>query len=89
MFDICIIGSGAGAGPIAYELTKAGKKVVILEKGGFMIDPTINDPDAPIDENIEFDWEAVNEEFKDTTKYMIEDTSDNKLAAILKIIDTK
>ena len=35
MYDICIIGSGAGAGPIAYELTKAGKKVVILEKGGF------------------------------------------------------
>jgi len=32
-YDICIIGSGAGAGPIAFELTKAGKKVVILEKG--------------------------------------------------------
>ncbi len=35
MYDICIIGSGAGAGPIAYELVKAGKKVVVLEKGGF------------------------------------------------------
>ncbi len=34
-FDICIIGSGAGAGPIAYELSKAGKKVVVLEKGEF------------------------------------------------------
>jgi choline dehydrogenase-like flavoprotein len=33
VYDICIIGSGAGAAPIAYELTKAGKKVVILEKG--------------------------------------------------------
>ncbi len=33
LYDICIIGSGAGAGPIAYELTKEGKKVVILEKG--------------------------------------------------------
>ena len=32
-FDICIIGSGAGAGPIAFELTKAGFSVVILEKG--------------------------------------------------------
>ena len=32
-YDICIIGSGAGAGPIAYELFRAGKKVVILEKG--------------------------------------------------------
>ncbi len=33
IFDICIIGSGAGAGPIAYELCKDGKKVVVLEKG--------------------------------------------------------
>ena len=30
---ICIIGSGAGAGPMAYELSKAGHKVIILEKG--------------------------------------------------------
>jgi len=35
LYDICIIGSGAGAGPIAYELTKAGAKVLILEKGSF------------------------------------------------------
>ncbi len=34
-YDICIIGSGAGAGPVAYELSKAGKKVVVLEKGDF------------------------------------------------------
>ncbi|MBN2825675.1 MAG: GMC family oxidoreductase [Campylobacterales bacterium] len=33
VFDICIIGSGAGAGPIAYELSRAGKKVAVLEKG--------------------------------------------------------
>ena len=32
IYDICIIGSGAGAGPIAYELSKAGKSVIILEK---------------------------------------------------------
>ncbi len=35
MFDICIIGSGAGAAPIAYELSEAGAKVLILEKGDF------------------------------------------------------
>ena len=35
MVDICIIGSGAGAAPIAYELSKAGAKVVVLEKGDF------------------------------------------------------
>ncbi|MBV1907945.1 MAG: GMC family oxidoreductase, partial [Kangiellaceae bacterium] len=32
-YDCCIVGSGAGAGPIAYELSKAGYKVLVLEKG--------------------------------------------------------
>ncbi|MFD1553299.1 oxidoreductase [Putridiphycobacter roseus] len=32
-YDICIVGSGAGAGPIIYELAKAGFKVCVLEKG--------------------------------------------------------
>ena len=35
MYDICIVGSGAGASPIAYELSKAGAKVIVLEKGEF------------------------------------------------------
>jgi choline dehydrogenase-like flavoprotein len=32
-YDVCIIGSGAGAGPVAYELSKNGFKVIVLEKG--------------------------------------------------------
>ncbi len=35
-FEICVVGSGAGAGPIIYELCKAGKKVVVLEKGPWL-----------------------------------------------------
>jgi len=35
MYDICIIGSGAGGSPIAYELSNAGFKVVVLEKGAY------------------------------------------------------
>ncbi|MDH5435072.1 MAG: GMC family oxidoreductase, partial [Gammaproteobacteria bacterium] len=33
--DICVIGSGAGAGPVIYELVKAGLQVTVLEKGGW------------------------------------------------------
>lgn len=32
-YDICIIGSGAGGSPVAYELSNAGYKVLVLEKG--------------------------------------------------------
>lgn len=36
MVDVCIIGSGAGASPVAYELSKAGYKVIVLEKGPYL-----------------------------------------------------
>ncbi len=35
-FDICIVGSGAGASPVAYTLAKAGAKVLVLEKGPWL-----------------------------------------------------
>jgi len=50
----------------------------ILEAGGFMIDPTINDPDA-LDEDFtqdtKVDWEGLQEEFKDDiiSNFIIED----------------
>ncbi|HEX6354441.1 GMC family oxidoreductase [Actinophytocola sp.] len=42
-FDVVIIGSGAGGAPIANILAKAGKSVLVLEKGP-LIQPQYQDP---------------------------------------------
>ena len=35
-YDICIVGSGAGASPVAHQLALAGAKVIVLEKGPWL-----------------------------------------------------
>ncbi|MEA2072857.1 MAG: GMC family oxidoreductase [Campylobacterota bacterium] len=42
MYDICIVGSGAGGSPIAYELSSAGYNVVVLEKGDYYDEKSFN-----------------------------------------------
>jgi len=41
-YEICIIGSGAGAGPMAYELARAEHSVVVLEKGPWITTADFN-----------------------------------------------
>jgi choline dehydrogenase-like flavoprotein len=35
-YDIIIIGTGSGGSTIAYKLANTGKKILILERGGFI-----------------------------------------------------
>jgi hypothetical protein len=59
----------------------------VLEAGGFMIDPTIDDPDSPDEfgEGVEIDWESLQEEFKNDviTDFIAENEND----IVKKIID--
>ncbi|HEY3152125.1 MAG TPA: FAD-binding protein, partial [Candidatus Binatia bacterium] len=34
-YDVIIIGSGAGGGTLAHKLATTGKKILILERGGY------------------------------------------------------
>jgi choline dehydrogenase-like flavoprotein len=36
-YDLIIIGTGAGGGTLAYHLAPTGKKILILERGSFLL----------------------------------------------------
>ena len=35
-YDVIIIGSGAGGGTLAHKLAPSGKRILILERGGYL-----------------------------------------------------
>ena len=35
-YDVIIIGTGAGGGTLAYRLTRSGKRILLLERGGYV-----------------------------------------------------
>ena len=67
-YDVIIIGSGAGGGTLAYKLAPTGKKILILERGGYV--PREKDNWNP---------RAVNLEGKYQTKEKWHDRDGNEL----------
>ncbi len=52
-YDIIIIGSGAGGGTLAYALSDWGKKILLIERGGFLPKSKDNwNPEAVFDRGI-------------------------------------
>ena len=35
-YDVVIIGSGAGGGTLAWKLAPSGKRILLLERGGYL-----------------------------------------------------
>ena len=35
-YDVIIIGSGAGGGTLAHKLAPSGKRILLLERGGYL-----------------------------------------------------
>jgi choline dehydrogenase-like flavoprotein len=50
--DVCIVGSGAGGGVMAGELSAKGLKVVVLEAGGYFDDADFNQLELPAYQNL-------------------------------------
>jgi choline dehydrogenase-like flavoprotein len=44
-YDVIVIGSGAGGGTVAHTLAPTGKRILMLERGGFLP----REPQGPTD----------------------------------------
>lgn len=72
-YDVCVVGSGAGAGPIIYELSKAGLKVVVLEKG-----PWLKTEDFSKDEMVATRRSVYTPNLKDECHVLVKKNSEGK-----------
>jgi choline dehydrogenase-like flavoprotein len=81
-FDVCVVGSGAGAGPIIYELSKAGYQVVVLEKG-----PWYRTGDFSKDEMVAIRRSVYTPNLKDEPQ-VIEDLNNNNQWKAKSTFDT-
>lgn len=72
-YDVCVIGSGAGAGPVIYELSKAGYKVVVLEKG-----PWLRTEDYTKDEMVATRRSVYTPNLKDECHVLVKKNSEGK-----------
>lgn len=75
-YDVCIVGSGAGAGPVAYELSMAGYEVLILEKG-----PWIETKDFSKDEILSSRRSVYTPNLKDEPQVIEKKNSEGKWVA--------
>lgn len=72
-FDVCVVGSGAGAGPVIYELSKAGYKVAVLEKG-----PWLKTEDFSKDEMVATRRSVYTPRLQDERHVLVDKPSDGK-----------
>lgn len=73
MTDVCIIGSGAGGSPVAYELSRAGFKVTLLEKG-----PWLKTSDFTKDEMVVTRKDLYIPDLKDESHQIVSKNSDGE-----------
>ncbi|PKN15591.1 MAG: oxidoreductase [Deltaproteobacteria bacterium HGW-Deltaproteobacteria-24] len=74
-YDICIIGSGAGGAPVAYELSNSGFNVVVLEKGKYYKEEDFSKDELAISRREMFkpklkdEFHIINEKSQDGTLF--------------------